>query len=536
MKIRQNPSSLNTLRHASNHFNNVKGDIERLSSGVKINRGTDGPATLIASERLRGHIVGLQQVYNNASSTVSMLQTAEGALNEVSDLLIKIKQLTVHAQNEAINSFDMLASDQQEIENLLSSIDRISKNTEFGGKRLLDGSMGVNVTTIGNYLQFVSAEATASASPEQGWKVDIQQVATRAKKTASIAININNIRNGLKIVLNEGGKNLTLNTKDGQLGKNIEQLIKNADQDPLLFPQTEISSQIRELVVSALVQAVEESGLDLHIAETPDNKLFVRHNKFGGSPSFSVTSSVAGILSDEANIAQMSENGKNIEGTINDEITLGEGQMLTTLEGMEAEGLTILYDREIGFINIPILNEAGERVGTDLIEEKNEDIVGSPNNPKIEGYVHVSQMSKEFQVGLDKKSNPTFSFANVRTNLMGNGIYNKSGFLSLADIDVTSLQGAQDASIIVNKVIDEISVQRGKLGSFQKNTLESNLNSLKVAEENITQAESTLRDSDMAAEMSELTKDQMMLQASTAMIAQANQVPETVLGLIQNSG
>ena len=156
MKIRQNPSSLNTLRHASNHFNKVKGGIERLSSGVKINRGADGPASLLSSERLRGHIVGLQQVYNNASSSVSMLQTAEGALNEVSDLLIKIKQLTVHAQNEAINSPDMLSADQQEIDNLLSSIDRISGNTEFGGKRLLDGSMSVNGTAVGNYLRFVS--------------------------------------------------------------------------------------------------------------------------------------------------------------------------------------------------------------------------------------------------------------------------------------------------------------------------------------------------------------------------------------------
>ena len=125
----------------------------------------------------------------------------------VSELLIKIKQLTVHAQNEATNSYDMLAADQQEIENLLSSIDRISKNTEFGGKRLLDGSMGVNVTTVGNNLQFVSAEVNASASPEQGWKVDIQQVATRAKKTGSVAININN--NGIS---QNGGEEVLLLT------------------------------------------------------------------------------------------------------------------------------------------------------------------------------------------------------------------------------------------------------------------------------------------------------------------------------------
>ena len=178
-------------------------------------------------------------------------------------------------------------------------------------------------------------------------------------------------------------------------------------------------------------QAAEESGLELYIAETPDNKLLVRHNKFGDSASFSVTSSVAGILSDDANIAQKSESGINIEGTINDEVTLGEGQMLTTLEGMEAEGITIKYDRVIGLINTPILNETGELVGTELTEEKNEDIVGGPNNPKIEGYVHVSQMSKEFQVGLDKTSNPTFSFATSAPVLWVTAFITRADFLAL---------------------------------------------------------------------------------------------------------
>ena len=210
------------MRHTSNHFDRVKGGIERLSSGVKINKGADGPASLIASERLRGHIVGLKQVFDNASSTVALFQTAEGALNEVSDLLIKIKQLTVHAQNEATNNSKMLAADQQEIENLLNTIDRISKNTEFGGKRLLDGSMGTSGTAVGDSLQFVSAEATAPPSPEQGWEVDIHHVATRAYIVGSVPIDMNNIRNGLQIVLNEGGRNLDFNIKENQLGKDIQ--------------------------------------------------------------------------------------------------------------------------------------------------------------------------------------------------------------------------------------------------------------------------------------------------------------------------
>ena len=144
-------------------------------------------------------------------------------------------------------------------------------------------------------------------------------------------------------------------------------------------------------------------------------------------------------------------------------------------------------------------------------------------------------MSKEFQVGLDKRSNHAFSFLNIRTDLLGKNIDNRSNFQSLSDINVKTLQGAKDAAIIIDKVIEQIAVYRGEMGSFQKNMLESNLNSLKINEENITQAESTLRDTKMASEMSSLTKDKIMLQASTAMLAQANQVPKTVLNLIQNS-
>ena len=449
-------------------------------------------------------------------------------------MLVKIKQLTIHALNEATNSPDMLAADQQEIENLLTSIDRISENTEFGGKKLLDGSMGTNGTAVGESLSFVSAKPTSKDSPEQGWEVDILQIATRSHMKGTIAIDAKNIQNGVQILINEGGKNISLNTADGQLGKDIEQMIDDMDQFPLRFPFEKVSSEIREMVIYALNQRISENGLHLQVLENPDKTLMIQHKNFGDSSKFSASSSIEGILSLDANIAQSAVLGKNIEGTINDELALGDGQYLSSIEGMEAGGITVKYEKELGYQEIPVFDDSGIKTDTLLIEEKNEDIVGGPNNPKIEGYVHIAQKSKEFQIGEDKKSYSTFSFANVRTSALGKSTENKSGFNSLADINVKTVQGAKDAAKIVDKVIDQISVYRGELGSFQKNTLESNLTSLKVAEENITEAESTLRDSDMAAELSNLTKDQIMLEASTAMIAQANQAPKTVLSLIQN--
>ena len=536
MRIRQNPTSLNALRHSGNHFDQVRNSIEKLSSGVKINKGADGPASLIASERLRGRIVGIQQAYNNATQSVSLMQTAEGSLNEVSGILVRLRQLSTHAQNEAVNDPQMLAADQMEIEQLLRTVDRISQNTQFGSHTLLDGSMGANGVTVGDHLRFVSANPQTPPSPESGWEVDIHQVATRASKEGAVPITVDNIADGAFMVISEGGKNATIDTREGQMSKDIQQIVENTRKDPSRFPPEEMAASIRSIVVFNIKNAITESGLDVHVLETPNKTLLVRHNQFGDEFSFSVTSSVPGILSDEANVAQLSNTGKNVEGMINKEVALGKGQMLTALEGTSAAGVTVEYGRSIGLKEIPVYDDVGARIGTEFIQETNEEVVGGSDSGKIEGYVHISQQSKEFQVGPDSGINPSFSFINVRTKNLGHGVVNDSNFKSLSDIDVRSLQGARDAAKLVDKVIEEISVARGELGAFQKNAVESNLNSLKIAEENITQAESVIRDSDMAEEMSKLTGDQIMLQASTAMVSQANQVPRTVLDLVQSNG
>ena len=536
MRIRQNPTSLNALRHSGNHFDQVRNSIEKLSSGVKINKGADGPASLIASERLRGRIVGIQQAYNNATQSVSLMQTAEGSLNEVSGILIRLRQLSTHAQNEAVNDPQMLAADQMEIEQLLRTVDRISQNTQFGSHTLLDGSMGANGVTVGDHLRFVSANPQTPPSPESGWEVDIHQVATRASKEGAVPITVDNIADGAFMVISEGGKNATIDTREGQMSKDIQQIVENTRKDPSRFPPEEMAASIRSIVVFNIKNAITESGLDVHVLETPNKTLLVRHNQFGDEFSFSVTSSAPGILSDEANVAQLSNTGKNVEGMINKEVALGKGQMLTALEGTSAAGVTVEYGRSIGLKEIPVYDDVGARIGTEFIQETNEEVVGGSDSGKIEGYVHISQQSKEFQVGPDSGINPSFSFINVRTKNLGHGVVNDSNFKSLSDIDVRSLQGARDAAKLVDKVIEEISVARGELGAFQKNAVESNLNSLKIAEENITQAESVIRDSDMAEEMSKLTGDQIMLQASTAMVSQANQVPRTVLDLVQSNG
>ena len=290
LRINNNVESLNAHRHLINNDKQLSKSIERLSSGQKINRGADGPASLVISEGMRAQIGSLQQATDNNEAAISLVQTAEGALNEVSKLLVDMRQRAVSAANLGINDQNSVNASQKEIENALEAIDRISNNTQFGSKNLLDGS------------------------------------------------------------------------------------------------------------------------------------------------------------------------------------------------ALDADG-----------------------------------------NPLV-----------SFQIGANQGQIASVSLPNVATNQLAVGVSNDSGFSSLSDLDVTTGKGAEDSMGVIDKAIEEIAVARGDLGAFQKNTLESNLTSLRIASENMTAAESTIRDADMAVELAAFTRNQIMTQSATAQLAQANAMPKNVMALLSS--
>ena len=165
LRINTNVESLTAHRHMINNDKQLSKSIERLSSGQKINRGADGPAALVVSEGMRAQIASLQQAANNNESAISMVQTAEGALNEVSRLLVDMRQRAVSAANVGINDSNMANASQKEIENALDAIDRISENTQFGSKHLLNGSEEAEISaeSTGD-----PAEAAAEAGADTG--------------------------------------------------------------------------------------------------------------------------------------------------------------------------------------------------------------------------------------------------------------------------------------------------------------------------------------------------------------------------------
>ena len=192
------------------------------------------------------------------------------------------------------------------------------------------------------------------------------------------------------------------------------------------------------------------------------------------------------------------------------------------------EGLVLQYDNVLEKRLVDIKDAQGNVVSQELIQQSNDELVGK----KVDGYAHLAQNSLEYQVGANYRQTVAFSLDDLRSENMATGVENESDYRSLADLDVTTSVGAQDAINMIDDAIEQVSELRANMGSFQKNALESNLRNLRVASENLTQAESVLRDSDMAAEMSEFTKNQILLASGTAMSAQANQIPKSVLQLL----
>ncbi len=481
LRINQNISAINTGRQLVRNDKALGKSLEKLSSGMKINRAADSPANLVISEQMRAQIAGLNQAVDNSETAVSMIQTTEAALVEVTNLLTGMRQLAIHAANEGVNDETMLAIDQLELNNALDTIDRLSANAQFGKKKLLDGSTGANGVGIGVGLEFINAAPVTRASPVEGYEVRVSQVGERAEINGTMALTQEMVDGREELTISQGGKTVSFITTPGD---SVEQTM----------------GRLRNEVI--------KNGLNLEMNVLDNGMLQFIHEDFGSEPTFSASSSSAGVLSSQSRTMEAATGGQDIRGTIGGEVTIGRGQSLVGAEGTRVDGLLVRYT---GDVITPA--EAG------------------PEAP-IAGRMAVFQNSLIFQVGPNVGQTVSASLVNTNTRVLARGVTNESGYRSLRDVDLTSAQGAQDAQKLVDRSIEELNGTRATLGAFQKNTLEANLRQLRINVEELTSAESVIRDTDMAKEITEFTRNSIMTQAATAMLAQANQIPQTVLSLL----
>lgn len=470
LAITNNVASLTAQHGVSRTSNMLSKSLERLSSGLQINRGADGPAALVISEQQRAQIAGLQAAINNSSKAVAMVQTTEGALNEINSLLVKIRSLAVDSANTGVNDANALAANQAEVSNALSTIDRIANNTQFGTKKVLDGSAGLAGSTDDPDVTFLKA---ASIAPTGNFAVAVTTAGERG-----------NVTNGT--------------AQTGNLAAN-ETLTLNGISVNLTAGQTQAQ------VIATINSYTGQTGVVAEDAGAGSTRL--RTVAFGSNAKVTVQSNVAAAATSSGfGTTQVTDSGVDVAGTIGGFASTGNGNVLTGTTGAGAQGISVSFGLA-----------AGSTVAT---------VTGANGN------VTIIDQSLVFQIGANANQTVKVAVDKVATTALGLNVTGAQ-FANLSAIDVRSQSGAQDSIKVIDQAISDVTNLRGKLGAVQQQTLESSATNLQNTLENTVAAESVIRDTDFAKETANFTKYQVMMQVGTSVLSNANSTAQLVLGLLR---
>jgi flagellin len=453
MRINHNIAALNTYNKLNSASNAQSKSMEKLSSGLRINRAGDDAAGLAISEKMRGQIRGLDMASKNAQDGISLIATAEGALSETHSILQRMRELSVQSSNDT-NTLDDRKEIQKEVEQLKSEINRISDTTEFNTQKLLNGSLGA----VGS-----SDDATVikvdSASGLKAGDYDVSVTAAATVKTAG----------------------------DGSVAWSAT--------DPTAMDLTINGVKID---FSDLTATASQSDIVNKINSYTEKTGVVAGN--GTTTTVSLSTEAFGS---NAKLTLGGTDAAKFGGTVT-------GGVDATVEITDEDGVT------------EALTGLGQEVTYRGSELTVTDTIGSGT-----ATITVSGSGATLQIGANKDQNMLIDINEMSTKTLGD-----SNVGLVKNINLQTQDGANDAIKTLDKAIQQVSGERSKLGAFQ-NRLEHTINNLGTSSENLTAAESRVRDVDMAKEMMEQTKNSILSQAAQAMLAQSNQMPQGVLQLLR---
>lgn len=475
MVISTNMSALNTSNLLSKNTGLMNSSLEKLSSGYSINSAADDAAGLAISEKMRSQIRGLDQASSNSQDAISLVQTADGALDETNSILERMRELAVKASSDTLTDDDRTAI-QDETDQLAQELDRISNDTEFNTKKLLNGNSGSTTAVSGTDSASIDTSATVAGNNTAtgDYTVNYTKVATQATTalttastagitgaTADASAYAGDISiNGTTITIASG------DTLEGVLDKINAQSVTTGVTATL--DTTDTANQFIRLSATTY-------GSDSEITLAADNKTLTElFNATASSTATSVTAT-----------------GTDAAGTINGAAATAKGNSLTA------------FDLTVTGIDGKIADGATAAVTVN------------------------ASSALTFQVGANSKQTMSISINDMDANALG-----VAGDTAGTGIDLSTASNATNAITSIDAAIKKVSAERSNLGAVQ-NSLESNINNLDTESENLTSAESNIRDTDMASEMAEYTKLSVITQAATAMLAKANQQPQQVLTLLQ---
>ena len=585
MVIAHNISAINTYNKMGISATATDKSMEKLSSGYKINRAADDAAGLSISEKMRSQIRGLNQASENAENGISMIQTAEGALNEAHTILQRMRELAVQAANDTNAASDRAAL-QSEIDQLTSEINRIGNTTEFNGMKILNGSK-------------IKSDGKEEIEVAKGGTVPNPQASKGATNTAKLTL-VDNIKfdntdttknvDYTKLQALDDTSTIVVQKENGKLYAKIDLVqAKSSTEKDVADPTAQAHYEPRELVQDANGNwTYNEHGISFSFTKDSVQE-FITNGKdtdmvkldlfkcgTAGTNGMDVTSTTGyGIQndyeSDSSSAGTISDITLDAYGTGNTRIDYDrvEIEFQNAAAGSPATIKTIFYSGSDAKITETVnINGLGELTdnGTAITVDANglsykiNPLKGLKAGDKVHLIVDLDDKlqtetvtkngqeednSVYFHVGANTNQFINTTFGDMRAHALGLTGNDKDTFTdeytvnngtdatpTEKGLNISTRKGANKAIEVIDSAIQMVSNERSKYGSIQ-NRLEYTINNLDTTSENMTSAESTVRDVDMASEMMEMTKNQILQQASQAMLAQAMQRPQQVLQLLQ---
>ena len=496
MRIQHNISALNASRQYNANNNAVSKNLEKLSSGYRINRAGDDAAGLAISEKMRGQISGLNKATDNANDGISLCQTAEGALNETTSILQRMRELAVQSSNGTYQDDVDRANLNKEMTSLKTEIDRISSSTHFNKIQLLDGSIGdptisakfttpaniviTDVAATSGTFQFeVTGAGTASATHNATLTyLD----STGTKKTTTVSYSIGATADATTTA--DAIQTALANNTDITANFSVD---GTSDENLNLTAKTAGSSGARVLGITFDDASVTGNST---VGNANDKKMTIQFKN--GVPAAGDTVDIGGQTYEfqaASDIAKVQQGHKAV--------VIGTGANALTdtatnlVAAMSANGITSAANSSTATVTISNLDEIGKKI--------------------------------TFQIGANGSSDQRVSLSVKNMSSRGIGV-------DTATVDTQD--NANAAIALIDNAINDVSGVRADLGALQ-NRLEHTVNNLGTTSENLTAAESRIRDVDMAAEMVSMTKNNILSQAAQSMLAQANTQPQGVLQLLK---
>jgi len=518
--INTNIASLIAQQNLAQANRDLSVRFERLATGLRINRGADDPAGLITSERLRANLRGIEQGVKNSERASSVIATTEGSLSEVSELLNSIKGLVVEAANSGAFSPEEIAANQKQIDSAIDSITRISNTASFADLKLLNGELGYTLSGVTDTEIELAQVNGAQFLDRPDIQVDVEVVESAQPAQLFLRGDFTN-----------GGVFTPPGGMDGQIPETGTLRIAGPDgvQELTFVSDTPLGD-----MVTAVNSIAASTG--------------VRAQLINGNPTSGIQFFSSGFGSDSfVSVEQVGNSGDFVEQGLNRLIDNGDPGTLDFTDATIVEPAS----RDTGKDVVALVNGAlGTGRGLQISAKTSEldaeitlaqgfaqNISGTPSTFHITDGGSLYQLGPEVnatqQVNIGVQSIAASRLGGTLNSLSGGGT--ELQFLSsLKSGGKNALAGGNfsAASKIIDQAIDEVSTLRGRLGAFERNTVQTNIRSLQSAIENVTAANSVIRDANFAEETSKLTRAQVLTSSATSVLAAANSQSETVLQLL----